>query len=79
MSGTVHPLNLEGYGPEPVRAAGDDNYITLFCARLWAMKNYLGQVSIDLPRGVLSVLKQDPTDFVQEMRLADAVNWHERV
>jgi len=35
------------------------------------------QVSIDLPRGVLSALRQDPSGFVQEMRLAAAVKWYE--
>jgi len=35
------------------------------------------QVSIDLPREVLSALRQDPTGFVKEMRLAAAVKWYE--
>ena len=35
------------------------------------------QVSIELPRGVLSALRQDPSGFVQEMRLAAAVKWYE--
>lgn len=35
------------------------------------------QISIDLPRGVLSALKQDPIGFVQEMRLAAAIKWYE--
>jgi predicted HTH domain antitoxin len=35
------------------------------------------QVSIDLPREVLSALRQDPNGFVQEMRLAAAVKWYE--
>lgn len=35
------------------------------------------QVSIELPRDVFSALRQDPTTFVQEMRLAAAVKWYE--
>lgn len=35
------------------------------------------QVSIELPRAVLSALRQDPAHFVQEMRLAAAVKWYE--
>jgi len=34
-------------------------------------------VSLDLPRGVFSALRQDPTQFVAEMRLAAAAKWYE--
>jgi predicted HTH domain antitoxin len=35
------------------------------------------QVAIDLPRSLLSALRQDPAGFVQEMRLAAAIKWYE--
>ena len=35
------------------------------------------QISLELPRGVLSALRQDPVGFVAEMRLAAAVKWYE--
>ena len=35
------------------------------------------QVSIELPREVLSALRQDPANFVREMRLAAAAKWYE--
>jgi predicted HTH domain antitoxin len=35
------------------------------------------QVSIELPREVFSALRQDPANFVREMRLAAAAKWYE--
>ena len=35
------------------------------------------QVSIELPREVFSALRQDPSNFVSEMRLAAAAKWYE--
>lgn len=35
------------------------------------------QVSIEIPRDILSALRQDPVTFVKEMRIAAAVKWYE--
>ncbi|MBC8263358.1 MAG: UPF0175 family protein [Anaerolineales bacterium] len=35
------------------------------------------QLSLELPRGVFSALRQDPLNFVSEMRLTAAVKWYE--
>ena len=35
------------------------------------------QVSFELPRAALSALREDPSTFVSEMRLAAAVKWYE--
>lgn len=36
------------------------------------------RVSLELPRSVLSALREDPLHFVAEMRLAAAVKWYEQ-
>jgi len=35
------------------------------------------RLSLELPRGVFSALRQDPLNFVAEMRLTAAVKWYE--
>jgi hypothetical protein len=35
------------------------------------------QLTIDMPEGALSSLRQDPVNFVRELRLAAAVKWYE--
>jgi len=35
------------------------------------------QVSLELPQSVFSALRQDPEQFVAELRLAGAVKWYE--
>jgi hypothetical protein len=34
-------------------------------------------VELELPRGILSALREDPAGFVAQMRLAAAVKWYE--
>ena len=34
-------------------------------------------VSLQLPQTIFSALREDPTSFVEEMRLAAAVKWYE--
>lgn len=35
------------------------------------------QLSIEIPRGAFSAVRQDPVNFMHEMRLAAAVKWYE--
>ena len=35
------------------------------------------QVLLELPRSVFSALREDPLNFVAEMRLAAAIKWYE--
>ena len=34
-------------------------------------------VSFELPRGIFAAVRQDPPNFVREMRLAAATKWYE--
>ncbi len=35
------------------------------------------QVSLELPRGLFAALRQDPPNFIRQMRLAAAAKWYE--
>ena len=35
------------------------------------------QLTLELPRGIFAALRQEPDQFLREMRLAAAVKWYE--